>query len=186
MIAAGADFGFSRNSSTLVIGHREPTGQIVIDLVREWRPRPGAPLRPSVVFASCGSLARFYGADAIEADVHYREAAREAWDPLGVVIRNAPTDAAEPFLATRLALVEDYLTVPTTCGDAETLRRLRSQMLLVKASDGSAGGMRITMAQTKDGAHGDIVSALVIVVNRLRPRGATGALLSGRRNRSHD
>lgn len=157
-VAAGADFGFSRNSSALAISHL--TGdRILVPVIDEWKP-DGAPLKPSLVCEHFAALCREHGAKGLMADGHYREAVREDLERHGLFLSSAPegmTGKARSYIHARTMMREKKIAIP------------RHELLIkqLKATLGksvSGGGMTFPTQQTADGRHGDLVSAFVLAV----------------------
>lgn len=177
----GSDLGFSRNSSACAAAR--PVGQCV-ELVawREWRPQ-GAPLRPSEVFRGIVAFSRQHGATRVIGDGHYREGAREVYDPAGIVFVGAPTVPAVAFLAVQRLLREGRVRGLDCPGEVIGARRpdeaiglLRRQLESVREVRADGGHTRIEIPTTKDGRHGDVASAAVLAL-----WGASRSLAAGYR-----
>ncbi len=176
MRVAGFDAGFTRNSFALAIGHDERPNVVTLAQVWEWRPTPGAPLKPSVVFGEVARILRAWGCQSAMGDAHYKESAREAFDPMGIALLQAPPAPADAFLETRRLGLEEALALPAHAV-------LKEQFLKVRASDGREGTLRIAQETTRDGRHGDLVSAAVLVPWQLRHVRGMGNTFSGRVSR---
>lgn len=170
---AGFDAAFTRNSFALAIGHDERPNLVTISHVWEWRPEPGAPLKPSVVFGEVAQILRAWGCASAMGDAHYKESAREAFDPMGIALLSAPAHPADAFLETRRLGLEEALAL---CDNPV----LASQFKRVRASDGREGTIKIAQEITRDGRHGDLVSAAVLVPWQLRHVRGTGRAFAGR------
>lgn len=166
--AAGGDFGFKRNSSALAISEND--GALIhCALIREIVPPKTGPLVPSAVVQEFSADVKRYGCDGIVADGHYREAIREHLDTHDLTFLEAPEGAdgkLTVFTTTRAILHEGRLRLPDN-------ERMRSQLREVHSKPTSGGGMTIVLPKSPSGAHGDIVSALVLSVwkaSKLSPR----------------
>lgn len=156
---AGGDAGFRRNSSTLAIAGREGA-RVRLALMRELKPEPGVPLQPAVVVATYAREMQRYGCTAWTVDSHEREAIRLELARHSMDARNAPegqTGKAEMFILTRKLLHEGRLDLPN-------LPRLARQLSDVVAKPMPGGGLSIQSPHSRDGSHGDLVSALVAAV----------------------
>ena len=163
--AAAADLGFKNDSSTLVIcqfdGRRYHTVY-----VKELRPAPGKPLKPSEVFKQFGDAAKQYGCQFIVADGHYREAFKEHLAENGLGLVEAPeglTGKQESFSRVRSVLQEGLIVLPE---DPLTVRLIQ-QARLVVAKPAPGGGLRIQVPRKVGLGHGDIVSAWVVAIHKL-------------------
>lgn len=162
-VTAGADFGFARNSSTLAIAHRAGRTYRLAELLED-KPEPGKPLKPSAVCARfagvLGQHVRELRRDGVVmADGHYRESVAEHLSAFGISLRDAPAGAAgkaEAYVRTRTLMREGRLRIPP-------LPRLLAQLRAIVGRPLSGGGLAISSPTGGDGAHGDLVSALVLV-----------------------
>lgn len=156
---AGADFGFVKNSSAVVVGvWRGGTYHVLA--VEEQRPRDGAPLRPSETIASLGRIVAAHGCDVVLADGHYREAVREHLEPTGVYLRSAPEGSdgkAKAYAKLRALLREGRLVLPP---HDRLIRQVREVEVRYLAGE----RLSISSPVWADGAHGDLVAALVLAV----------------------
>lgn len=161
VVTAGADFGFVKNTSAVVVGAwREGVYHVLA--VEERVPSEGAPLRPSEAVLSLGRIVAGFGHDAVMADGHYREAVREHLEPTGVYLRSAPEGAdgkARTYAKLRAMLREGKVKLPA---HERLLRQLRE--VEVRYSPGSGDKVSISSPTWSDGAHGDLVAALVLAV----------------------
>ncbi len=175
MIAAGADFAFVRNSSAWAIGHDDGE-RIVVTHLTERRPGRVA-LRPSVTFRECAHDLVTAGARIVMADIHYRESAREAFEPFGITLRGTPA-THEPHVEFRRQLLEDVIDLRAVASE-----RLAKQLAAVRGTDGSGDKIKITLETAADGSHGDLVAALVLVAWQLRHVRQRARASGGRRER---
>lgn len=163
--AAASDLGFSRDSSTLVICQHDGRRYHTVAYV-EMRPKPGAPLKPSVVFAKFAEVARAYGCKFIIGDGHYREAFKEALQASGIALVDAPegmTGKQETFTRVRAVLQEERCLLPK----GELTSRLIQQAKLVTAKPAPGGQLSIKIPRKVGMGHGDLVSSWVLAVHRL-------------------
>jgi hypothetical protein len=167
---AGMDLAFARNSSALAIVEVGQDDIITTLCLREWAPGGSASLKPSEVLAEIRAELEAHRVDRVMADAHEREVAREHLR--GVVILPAPSDAAEPHLRTRRALIDGRLRLPSS-------PRLLAQMGAARIDVAAGGRYKVTLKTAQDGSHGDLLAALVLAVYQtaIQP---SGQILGGR------
>ena len=137
-----------------------PSSRVRLALVRELRPEPGVPLQPAGVVATYAREMARYGCTAWTVDSHEREAIRLELARFGMDARNAhegQTGKAEMYILTRKLLHEGRLELPNH-------PRLARQLADVVAKPMPGGGLSIQSPHSRDGSHGDLVSALVAAV----------------------
>lgn len=151
---AGADFGFRSDSSALAIAHL--TGErIVVGKLREIRPEPGKPLKPSETVTAFREECVEHGCSYVTADGHYREAIVEH---LGdIQFADAPSAPHEAFVRARTLMREDRVRLPRN-------ERLLRQLREVEARPLPGGGMSIHMPRWRTGGHGDLAQAAVLAI----------------------
>jgi hypothetical protein len=162
VVTAGCDLGFSHDSSALVIACQVGSVRYVVDVL-EMVPEPGKPLSFGTVMESFAERAKFWGADGIVADGHYREAVLEYLNryDLGFI----PAPAGMKGKTTTYSFVKSLIhggnvRIP----DHE---RLVQQLKEVEVRPSSGGALSISSPTWRSGGHGDIVSALVLALYRL-------------------
>jgi hypothetical protein len=170
---AGMDLAFARNSSSLAIVELGQDDIIRCLCLREWAPGGASALRPSEVLAEIRSELVAHSVSRVMADAHEREVAREHL--AGCVILPAPQDAAQPHIITRRALVDQRLRLPDS-------PRLLSQMGAARIDVAAGGRYKVTLRQTSDGAHGDLLAALVLAVYQTDCK-PLGVVIGGRMSR---
>lgn len=155
---AGADFGFARDSSALVIVAR--SGDLVwITFIDEAVPGDN-PLVPSEVIGRFAEAVRKHRASGLCADAHYREAVREHLERADLALMTAPEGAkgkALSYALTKTLLQQGRLRLPRN-------ERLIQQLKDITVRPTAAGGLSIQAPRWPGGGHGDIVSALVLAV----------------------
>lgn len=168
--AAACDFAFKSDSSALAIvqfdGFRYRTC-----LLKELRPRKGAPLKPSAVVKEFADTVKEYGIGGVWTDGHYREAIREHLQEHGLQIWDAPEGASgklEVYSRTKAVLHEGRCVVPAV----KEGRRLIEQAKTVIAKPGAGGSLSIKVPRRVGLAHGDLVSAWTLAVHALTYRQA--------------
>jgi len=162
---AASDLGFKNDSSTLVVCQYDGTKYHTVAVV-EMRPKPGAPLKPSVVFAKFASVAKQYGCTYILGDGHYRESFKEHLSDNGIALVDAPdgmTGKQDTFSRVRAVLQEGKIQLPKT----ELTTRLIAQAKMVTAKPAPGGSLSIKIPRKVGLGHGDLVSAWVLAVHRL-------------------
>lgn len=162
IVAAGADFAFRSDSSALVLARLEGDGVYrVVDML-EQRPERGKPLAPSKVVATFAELARRYGSPAVVADRHYEEAIREHLTAERLRLVPAPdglTGKVETYTRARALFLEGRVRLPNH-------PRLLTQLKAITSKPTPGGGLTISSPR-RGGAHGDLVSALVLALASL-------------------
>lgn len=154
---AGADFAFRRNSSAMValnvLGVRFEVRTV------EERVPGVRPLVPSKTITELCTIAEECGADSVACDLHYIETVRETTDALEMPLLEFPSDSdgiVKAYIRTRVLLAEGKL------GLARAMPKLLQQ-LKETTSKPTQNGMTLSN-KVVDGAHGDLVSALVCAV----------------------
>lgn len=167
--SAGADWAFVRDSSALAIvdelepaGDAQPLPLLSCSILREWRNDRG-PRDPHVVVAEVARLLVARGLDSVCSDSYYRETVWRVLADRDVGLVAAPTsqdEIAQSYLYLRRLLHADRLRLPKH-------PRLRRQLVDVTAKATANAGLAIELKR-RDGAHGDLVSALVLACWQLR------------------
>lgn len=168
---AAGDMAFRRNSSALAVVERMGDGdaaRYALAYLDELRPERGVPLKPSAVCEAFAAPLARYGLGEVAADAHERDDVEEGMAVHGISVVALPAGQAgkaEQYLLTRRMMREGRLTLPKS-------PRLLAQLRAVTARPAPGGGLSITSPQTADGAHGDLVSALVGAVWMAEQAGA--------------
>lgn len=161
IVTVGADFGFRSDASALVVARLEDDRCRIADIV-ELRPKRGAPLVPSAVVASFAEVAKRFGSAAVIADRHYEEAIREHLGTHHLRLVPAPDGLAgklETYTRARALIHEGKVRLPNH-------PRLVAQLKAVTSKPTPGGGLTIASPR-RGGAHGDLVSALVLALAAL-------------------
>lgn len=158
IIAAGADFGFRSDSSSLMLVALRGETLHVFD-ARELRPEPGRPLKPS------RTVAEFAQAIAgrcgyVMADQHYRETIAEQLEAHNLTYTPAPIKPADTYVRARVLLREGRVRLHPVAGRDRLLRQMRE----VHGKPTSAGGMSIIHPSWATGGHGDLCAALMLAL----------------------
>ena len=166
LYGAAGDFAFRRNASAIAVVRRipidSPSGadldRYELALLDERRPEPGAPLKPAAVVDDFGPVVVRYGAsEGLGADSHERDEVSAEMARHSVTVVPLPEGQggkAEQYLWLRRLLREGRFSMPKHT-------RLRAQFNGITAKPAPGGGMTISSPTTADGAHGDLVSAVV-------------------------
>lgn len=184
---AGADMGFRKNSSALVISRSEE-GTVRMVFRLELRPAKGCPLKPSEVVREFAFWAMRYHSPAILGDIHSADATHEELAKLRRAMEN-PSDAdtdqrawvervrADPFACSaRVPVYVEWSVDVQHVATAHTTMRTRMQegQVLLPADEhmkGQARGTRrkilpsgqiVIVLPTHGLAHGDVWGAAVI------------------------
>jgi hypothetical protein len=161
----GSDLGFMKNSSAVAFARYED-GRVRLAFYEELRPKPGEPLKPSVVISSFATTGLSYHASSIRGDGHYAAAALEEF-PKHTVQRGGRTDditydgwdasqsnQAIAFGEFKRLMLEGRLELPDD-------PRLRLQ--IEKTKSRVLPGGRVQIVHSKQGhAHGDVLMAVVL------------------------
>ncbi len=155
-IAAGGDFAFRRNSSAMV-ALAQSDERLRIEAAEERVPGVRA-LKPSKTIKELSDIAIKRGADSIACDLHYIETVRETTEDMEIELLEYPSNEnAKWFVRLRVLLSEGLLDL------RGAPPKLISQLKGVTGKPLDGGGMRIQLKEV-EGAHGDMVSALVCAV----------------------
>lgn len=164
-VAVGCDFGFTRDSSAIVVVQYDGKYYRVV-YMDEKRPSPGKPLKPSAVIKDFAAVAKRYGVSGVVSDGYYREAVKEALDEYKLNLIDAPEGAkgkAEVFQRTRAVLHDGFVRIP----DVKIGRRMLQQAKLVTSKASPGGTVSIKIPRKIGLGHGDIVSAWTLAVHDL-------------------
>lgn len=152
---AAGDFAFKRNSSTLAIVAREGDALVLVSL-REIKPEPGAPLKPSAVCAEFAEDLKRFRVTEVACDSHERTEVADELALVGV--------SATPLPEGQVGKITQYKTARTAFHEGRAKlpkhQRALSQLKAVKSKPLPGGGISIT-SPTRAGAHGDVASAIV-------------------------
>lgn len=164
-VAVGCDFGFTRDSSALVVVQFDGEYYRTV-FIDELRPAANKPLSPKTVISKFSAIAKSYGVSGVIADGYYRESIKEGLSESNLSIWDAPMGAggkADVFHRTRSVLHEGRIKIP----DVPLGRRLLQQAKLVTSKPSPGGTTTIKIPRKIGLGHGDIVSAWVLAVHRL-------------------
>ncbi len=156
-VVAGADFGFTSDSSALILAAFRD-GIVHIFDGSEQRP-DGEPLKPS---QTVGVFAKLIAGRCgfVMADQHYREAIAENLEAHDLAFCPAPTKPVDTYVKARMMLRDGRVRIhPLPFRD-----RLVKQMREVQGRPTSGGAMSIVHPQWSKGGHGDICAALVLAL----------------------
>jgi len=160
-VMAGADFGFRRDSSAIVVCHRSSDGSIyrVGDML-ELRPGKGVPLKPSETVNAFSTILRRHDLKAVMADGHYREAICEHLADANMGLVDSPAGAignTKVYVNARSLFHQGRVRIP----DDEQMRR---DLTEIQHRPTPNGGLRIVLPRRQGGGHADAVSALVLAL----------------------
>lgn len=158
-VAAAADLGFTRNSSTLCV-LAEAGGILRPVRLVERKPKPGSPLVPSEV---CGEIAAELVACScrtVATDQHYRETLREHVAKIGVSLYDGGAPD-ERFVSLRTQIRAGLIKVSQ---HAPYAARLRRQLERVKSRQLAGGRLSISLPTDLDGSHADAADVLARAV----------------------
>ena len=153
---AAGDFAFRRNASAIAIVLRDDEAY-ALALLDEQQPTPSTPLKPAAVVDLFAAPLRRFGIEDVATDSHERDDVADEMARHDITVSSLPAGQAgkaEQYLFTRRLLREGRLTLPKH-------PRLRAQLNAITSKPAPGGGLSIHSPRTPDGAHGDLVSALV-------------------------
>lgn len=158
---AAGDFAFRRNASAIAVVRRLPhptADRYELVFLDERRPEPTVPLKPAeTVDAFAPAIVRYHAGEALGADSHERDKVATEMARHGVTVKALPegqNGKSEQYLFFRRLLREGRFSMPKNT-------RLRAQLNGVIGKPAPGGGLSISSPTTPDGAHGDLVSAVV-------------------------
>lgn len=156
VLTSGADFGFEVNASGLAVVRRRGDRQAPI-LLREMKPKPGEPLKPSETVRAFALELRALGLDCTMADALYRQSIIEHLAEHRLHLLDAPVDdVAAPFVDFRVKLHQGRLSLAgAPAGLVRDLKELKSRPT-------ANGRISIIKPKRADGSHADVLSALVL------------------------
>ena len=160
-ITAGADFGFRRDSSAIVVCHRSKDGAIyrVADML-ELKPSKNMPLKPSETVRSFASVLKRHELSSVMADGHYREAISEHLIDQGMGLIDSPAGSignTKVYVNARMLFHQGRVRIP----DNEQIRR---DLIEIQHRPTASGAIRIILPRRQGGGHADLVSALVLAL----------------------
>ncbi len=175
MITAGIDLAFARDSSALVIGSEIEGVCTVLEMIEV---RGGDASDPRIVVAAFIASLRNHGVSVVMADCHYRKLLQMTLAEHEINLLPEPAGAhgnTAVYLHARRVIATRRLVVP----EHPLRARLAQQLRDTRGKPMSGGAMAIEHSR-KDGGHGDLVSALVLMLWQLRdqsiaePQGVRG------------
>jgi hypothetical protein len=155
---AAVDLAFSENSSTITITRVERERAVLVHW-EEVKPKPGLPLRPSVVIERFASIAAAHGCRTMHGDRHYLESVREHLEGTGVAfvpIEGGTEARVKLYQAGRAGIEEGRVILPD-------VPRLVSQLKEISAKPLPGGGWSIKHAR-RGSSHGDLAAAAIIAI----------------------
>ena len=160
-VTSGADFGFRRDSSAIVVCHRDAEGHIyrVADML-ELRPSKDVPLKPSETVNAFATILRRHDLKAVMADGHYREAISEHLANANMGLVDGPAGAignTKVYVNARSLFHQGRVRIP----DDDQIRR---DLIEIQHRPTPNGGLRIVLPRRQGGGHADVVSALVLAL----------------------
>lgn len=160
-VGAGCDTALLRDSSSIVIVHREEETFTIAEVL-ELRPERGRPLKLSEVCKAYAAVLQRHGCNTCTADHHEIEASREYLSPHNVWLQAAPGGNAgkiEAYLLFRKLLNEGHIRIPSN------EKKLIQQLKDVRSKAMPGGFIRII--SPRKAGHGDIMSACILAVWQL-------------------
>lgn len=167
-VGVGGDLALVRDAAAVVVIHEE-CGEYYVAEIVERNPKKGAPLKLSEVVKEFAEVAIRHHSSEIEVDHHEYEAAKEHL-PSGVDLvacdggQQAKTDSYTRF---RDLLHQRKIHIPPQ------FQRLANQLRDVTKRPVSGGGLRI-FSPHRNNTHGDLVSAAVLALDRIKESESDG------------
>ena len=163
-VMIGADTGFRRDSSALVVVYMLTDGTYVVAEILELRPKIGEPLKPSEVIGEFAKACKRHGCNWLVADGHYRETLEEELAKENLSYVSAPAGAEGKAACHMKAKTIIH-------GGPGKFRmpkhdRLIEQMKTLIGRPTAGGAMTFLMPRTTAGGHGDILSALILAMSQ--------------------
>jgi hypothetical protein len=161
-ILIGADLGFRRDSSALVVVYKLHDGSYTVAEILEMRPKPGSPLKPSDVIKEFATVAKRHQCTWIVGDHHYVDVFSEELAKFGLSYVTAPAGAegkAECHMTAKALLQSGKVRLPDH-------GRLLDQMKSLVGRPTAGGGLSLQSPRTSLGGHGDILSAWVLAISQ--------------------
>jgi len=157
-VGAGADLAFERDASAIAIVSNSG-GWYDLCEYEEVRPNRGSPLVPgTVIRGTFAPIMGRHGVQAVMADAHYRQSAREHLSACRLDFLDAPTGQQgkyDTYMFTRDLLRSGRLRIPSS-------PKVIAQLKAVIKTAQPGGGIKITSPRRTGSGHGDIASALVL------------------------
>lgn len=169
VLAAGIDLAFARDSSALVIAERGADG--VCRVLELEEVRGGSASDPRVVVAAFADALMRRRVGRVMADVHYRDLLAVELAERRIELMPAPARPVESYLHARREMAAGRVQAPPH----PLRRRLIQQLRDTQGKPLASGDMTIQHGR-RGGAHGDLVSALVLAIWQLRDVGTEGVL----------
>lgn len=178
-ILVGADLGFRRDSSALVVVYKLVTGQYQIAEILELQPQLGEPLKPSFVVEQFAKACKRHECTWLMADSHYRETIDEELAKHSLSYVPGPEGAKgkeESHMQVKMLLNAGKLILPNH-------DKLIRQMKELTSRPTAGGGLSLQSPRRRagdggTGGHGDILSALVLAVSQRAGQKASESLAS--------
>ena len=164
-IMIGADLGFRRDSSALVVVYKLHTGEYVVADILELRPEPGSPLKPSDVVTKFAQVCKRHQCTWLVGDQHYRDTLDEELAKHGLSYVPSTPGAegkANEHMAAKALLHSGKVRLPHGTPAA---KRLVDQMKMLVGRPTAGGGISL-QSPRNNGGHGDILSAWVLAVSQ--------------------
>lgn len=166
-----ADAAFTGDTFAVLVGHREPAGRLVVDLVTAWRGSKARPVQLDPTLDEIADLARAYNGASVVIDQYSAEPIRQGLVRRDVSVRQVPwtndlkVDAA---ITTRRVLTAGLLELPDHKG-------LIGELLRLEQRPTPSGRPRIAAPGRE---HDDFATALMALVQTLAAPVASGSSFS--------
>jgi hypothetical protein len=167
-VGVGGDLALVRDAAALVVVHEEG-GEYTIAEVVELVPKKGQPLKLSEVTKDFSAVAKRHGATQIEVDHHELEAAREHL-PDDVTLEGCDggqQGKIDTYTRFRDLLHAGKIHIPPQ------YQKLANQLRDIVKRPTPGGGVRI-FCPHRNNVHGDIVSAAVLAIDRIKESEGSG------------
>lgn len=161
-ILIGADLGFRRDSSTLVVVYKLADGTYTVAEIVEMRPKPGNPLKPSEVVERFATVAKQHECTWIVGDIFAIDVFQEELAKHGLSYVAAPGGSegkAVTHMTAKTLLHGGKVRLPDH-------GRLLDQMKSLVGKPTAGGGLSLQSPRSSLGGHGDILSAWVLAISQ--------------------
>lgn len=149
-----------RDTWSLVIGHREQSGRIIVDLVRGWRGTPKAPVMLEPTLDEIAGLSVLYNGAGALTDQYSAQAVLQGLRRRGIAVREQPwtvDSKAQAATSVRQALYAERLELPDH-------RELVGELVTLEQRPTAGGRERIAAPGR---LHDDYATALMALVHDL-------------------
>jgi hypothetical protein len=154
------DPAFTGDTFAAIVGHAEPSGRVVVDVVQGWHGTRGSPVQVDRTLDELAVLAGAYNNAAVLTDQYGAQPIRQGLAARGLSVSEKPwtnETKVDAVAAVRRCLYSGRLEIPPT-------RELISELVTLEQRPTPSGRPRIA---APGGSHDDYATALLALVNEL-------------------